>query len=101
MCGIAGILNLKEGGAPPEPAIDRMLSVIKHRGPDEFGKYSDQRVVMGHARLSIIDLSGGHQPMCNEDSTVWITFNRKIYNYVELRQEVLKKSHKFRTPSDP
>ena len=100
MCGIAGIFNLKEGGAPPEAAIDRMLSVIKHRGPDEFGKYSDQRVALGHARLSIIDLSGGHQPMCNEDSTVWITFNGEIFNYVELREELIARGHKFRTHSD-
>jgi len=100
MCGIAGILNLKESADRPEPAIDRMLSVIKHRGPDEFGKYGDGLAALGHARLSIIDLEGGHQPMCNEDSTVWITFNGEIFNYVELRQELLQKGHKFRTNSD-
>ena len=100
MCGIAGIFNLREDREIPKETVDQMLSVIKHRGPDEFGVYRDSRAALGHARLSIIDLSGGHQPMCNEDSTVWITFNGEIFNYVELRQELLKKGHGFRTQSD-
>lgn len=86
--------------AVPEETIRRMLSVIEHRGPDEFGLYSDSRAGLGHARLSIIDLSGGHQPMCNEDSTVWITFNGEIFNYLELRSELIARGHKFRTNSD-
>lgn len=100
MCGIAGIFNLAGEKAPPDEAIRRMLSAIKHRGPDEFGMYSDPRAALGHARLSIIDLSGGHQPMCNEDSTVWITFNGEIFNYVELRRDLIARGHKFRTQSD-
>lgn len=100
MCGIAGIFNLKEAREIPESTVARMLSVIKHRGPDEFGMYRDARAALGHARLSIIDLSGGQQPMCNEDSTVWITFNGEIFNYLELREELLERGHKFRTNSD-
>lgn len=100
MCGIAGIVNLSQERPVPETTLARMLSVIRHRGPDGFGVYSDNMADLGHARLSIIDLSGGHQPMSNEDSTVWITFNGEIFNYVELREELIKKGHKFRTHSD-
>ncbi len=100
MCGIAGILNLQEAGEIPEKTIARMLSVIKHRGPDEFGMYRDSLLALGHARLSIIDLSGGQQPMCNEDSTVWITFNGEIFNFIELRSDLIARGHRFRTNSD-
>jgi len=100
MCGIAGILNLKEAAEIPGDAIARMLSAIKHRGPDEFGMYRDRQTALGHARLSIIDLSGGAQPMCNEDSTVWITFNGEIFNFIELREDLAARGHKFRTNSD-
>src|SRR3990172_136018 len=100
MCGIAGILNLNDEVKLSSDLLKRMISAIKHRGPDEFGSYKDADVGFAHARLSIIDLSGGQQPMSNEDGTVWITFNGEIFNYVELRQELLKKGHTFSTQSD-
>ena len=100
MCGIAGILNLNDEVKVSSDLLKRMISAIKHRGPDEFGSYKDADVGFAHARLSIIDLSGGQQPMSNEDGTVWITFNGEIFNYVELRQELLKKGHTFSTQSD-
>lgn len=100
MCGIAGIFNLHEDRETPESTIARMLSAIRHRGPDEFGMYRDSRVALGHDRLSIIDLSGGQQPMCNEDSTVWITFNGEIFNFIELRADLIARGHRFRTSSD-
>ena len=71
-----------------------------HRGPDGNGIYVDGDVGLAHARLSIIDLAGGQQPMCNEDGTVWITFNGEIFNYVELRAELIARGHRFRTTSD-
>src|SRR3989304_7051721 len=100
MCGIAGILNLNDEVKVSSDLLKRMFSAIKHRGPDEFGSYKDADAGFAHARLSIIDLSGGQQPMSNEDGTVWITFNGEIFNYVELRQELLKKGHTFSTQSD-
>jgi len=77
-----------------------MVNIIRHRGPDEFGAYFDNRCALGQARLSIIDLATGSQPLCNEDESIWITFNGEIYNYVELRPELEKLGHKFRTHSD-
>jgi asparagine synthase (glutamine-hydrolysing) len=77
-----------------------MVNMIRHRGPDEFGAYLDDKCVLGQARLSIIDLSTGSQPLANEDETVWITFNGEIFNYVELRPELEKLGHRFRTRSD-
>ncbi len=101
MCGIAGMFSLAPGLAPPRPEqVGRMVSALRHRGPDEFGGYLDDRVALGHARLSIIDLSTGQQPMGNEDGTVWIVFNGEIFNYVELREELVGLGHRFRTASD-
>jgi asparagine synthase (glutamine-hydrolysing) len=71
-----------------------------HRGPDGEGFYFGDRVGLAHRRLSIIDLEGGKQPMCNEDGTVWVTFNGEIYNYLELRDSLSKKGHQFKTDSD-
>src|SRR5213080_5024147 len=76
-----------------------MSDVQRHRGPDESGIYTGERVALGHRRLSIIDLSSGQQPLSNEDGTVWITFNGEIYNYVDLKKD-LSTSHTFRTKSD-
>ena len=101
MCGIAGILHLQDNDAGVSgDTLKRMLSVIKHRGPDGTGLYQRKQIGLGHQRLSIIDLSGGHQPMSNEDGTVWITFNGEIFNYLELRQDLVKRGHKFSTQSD-
>lgn len=85
---------------PDHDLITRMVHVIKHRGPDEFGAYFDNVCALGQARLSIIDLSGGSQPLCNEDGNVWISFNGEIFNYIELRPELERRGHTFKTQSD-
>ena len=100
MCGIAGYFQLQGKAEPDRELIGRMVNQIRHRGPDEFGAYLDDKCVLGQARLSIIDLAGGSQPLCNEDGTVWVTFNGEIFNYVELRPELEKAGHRFRTQSD-
>ena len=100
MCGIAGYFQLEGKTRPDRDLIGRMVNVIRHRGPDEFGAFMDSKCVLGQARLSIIDLAGGSQPMANEDGTVWITFNGEIFNYVELRPELEELGHRFRTHSD-
>ena len=100
MCGIAGYFQLHSEARPDRELLGRMVNIIRHRGPDEFGAYFDNRCALGQARLSIIDLATGSQPLSNEDGTLWITFNGEIYNYVELRPELEKLGHKFRTHSD-
>src|ERR1700687_2703241 len=101
MCGIAGILNLRPGSLPPlRDALIRMGSALFHRGPDEFGIYRDHAAGLAHARLSIVDLSTGQQPLANEDETLWIVFNGEIFNYLELRAELEGRGHHFRTSSD-
>ena len=101
MCGIAGVLNLSDGLPPPEvDDLSAMVGALRHRGPDEFGVYRDRRVGLGHARLSIIDLATGQQPLCNEDGSLWVVFNGEVFNYVELRAELLALGHRFRTRSD-
>jgi asparagine synthase (glutamine-hydrolysing) len=81
-------------------AVRRMTSALTHRGPDEEGFHLEPGIGLGHRRLSIIDLSSGQQPLSNEDGTVWVAFNGEIFNYVELRAELLKRGHQFRTHSD-
>jgi asparagine synthase (glutamine-hydrolysing) len=100
MCGIAGILNLTNPNPISEDLLTRMISVIRHRGPDESGFYMDSHVGLGHARLSIIDLKGGSQPICNEDGFLWIVYNGEVFNYIELKEDLLKKGHKFSTETD-
>ncbi len=100
MCGIAGYFQLQGEAAPDRELIGRMVNIIRHRGPDEFGAYLDNKCVLGQARLSIIDLATGSQPLCNEDGTIWITFNGEIFNYIELRAQLEKSGHKFKTRSD-
>jgi asparagine synthase (glutamine-hydrolysing) len=98
MCGIAGFV-LKQGIAT-ESAVRAMCDQIRHRGPDDEGFHVDRGCAIGMRRLSIIDLSTGHQPMSNEDRTVWVVFNGEIYNFQELRQELIAKGHRFATDSD-
>ena len=99
MCGIAGILC--RDGVPADPQlVRRMLAPIQHRGPDESGVYVDGPLGLGHARLSIIDLSGGQQPMHNRDRTLSVTFNGEIFNYLELQETLRAKGHRFATHSD-
>ncbi len=100
MCGIAGILNLTAGEPPKEATLRQMLALIRHRGPDEFGIYLDNQVGLGNARLSIVDLGGGQQPIGNENGTLWIVFNGEIFNHIELRQSLISHGHRFSTHSD-
>jgi asparagine synthase (glutamine-hydrolysing) len=100
MCGIVGMLNLREGPPPDRTLLGRMIARLHHRGPEERGAYRDHRVALGQTRLSIIDLAGGAQPLANEDESVWIVFNGEVYNYVELADELKAKGHRFRTRSD-
>ena len=101
MCGIAGFVRLDPGAARPDDALlRRMLGALRHRGPDAFGTYRDAIAGLAHARLSIIDLSTGQQPLSNEDGSLWIVFNGEIFNYLELRDELVAHGHRFRTASD-
>ncbi len=100
MCGIAGFFQLREDRRSDEALLGRMVNSLRHRGPDEFGAYFDNHCALGQARLSIIDLAGGSQPLANEDESLWITFNGEIFNYIELREELEKAGHRFRTRSD-
>lgn len=101
MCGIAGAVASSEGVGPiATEDLRAMVGALRHRGPDEFGLYRDAHAALGHARLSIIDLAGGQQPLANEDGSLWVVFNGEIFNYVELRAELLALGHRFRTRSD-
>lgn len=99
MCGIAGLLRFGDEGVDAG-LLERMLQPIRHRGPDDSGTFVDGRAGLAHARLEIIDPDGGHQPMCNADGSVWITFNGEIFNYVELRERLVARGHRFSTRSD-
>ncbi len=98
MCGIAGYLLRRDPAH--EDVVRAMCAQIRHRGPDDEGIRVDGRCGIGMRRLSIIDLSTGHQPVSNEDGTVWIVFNGEIYNYKELRAHLIERGHRFRTNSD-
>src|SRR5580704_9946767 len=102
MCGISGYYSFAgEISAEHAAATRRVTSLLAHRGPDDCGVFQDASVILGHRRLSILDLSSdGHQPMCNEDSTVWIAFNGEIYNFLELRKTLVEAGHRFRSRSD-
>ena len=100
MCGIAGKLLFDDNAKVPESLIRRMCSVIMHRGPDDEGIYLDGCIGLGHRRLSIIDLNSGKQPISNEDGTIWTVFNGEIYNYVELREFLVSRGHRFSTETD-
>jgi asparagine synthase (glutamine-hydrolysing) len=100
MCGIYGVLDLSERHAPPEDLLKRMGTILRHRGPDEQGQHLDGSCAIGMRRLSIIDVSGGHQPIPNEDGTIWVVCNGEIYNFQELRDGLLARGHRFRTRSD-
>ncbi|MDD4941553.1 MAG: asparagine synthetase B, partial [Candidatus Omnitrophica bacterium] len=100
MCGISGIFNLEHDEPVDTQTLKRMVFMLRSRGPDEFGLYCDCHIGLGHARLSIIDLAGGSQPMHNEDKSVWVVFNGEIFNYVELRAELVGRGHRFYTNSD-
>ncbi len=100
MCGITGIVHRNSGTHVHKKVLENMCAVIRHRGPDEWGMWINGRVGIGMTRLSIIDVSGGRQPIHNEDQTIWVVFNGEIYNYKDLRAELEKQGHEFYTSSD-
>lgn len=100
MCGIAGYFRLHGERKTNRELLTRMVAMIRHRGPDEYGAFFDRQCALGQTRLSIIDLATGSQPLSNEDETLWITFNGEIFNYLELRPELERLGHRFRTQSD-
>ena len=99
MCGIAGYVAGDSRDFGPS-VLEQMCDSIQHRGPDAYGYFRKGGVALGHRRLSIIDLSGGGQPLGNEDGSIQIVFNGEIYNYLELREDLVKKGHQFQTHSD-
>jgi asparagine synthase (glutamine-hydrolysing) len=100
MCGIYGVLDRRADHVPAKTLLARMGKAVEHRGPDDEGVYCGRGVAIGMRRLSIIDLSGGHQPICNEDETVWVVCNGEIYNFEELRLRLVSQGHVFQTKSD-
>jgi asparagine synthase (glutamine-hydrolysing) len=100
MCGIAGILNLQSEAPIEEGRLRQMLAMIRHRGPDQFGIYLDERVGLGSARLNIVDLESGQQPITSEDGSLWIVYNGEVFNHVELRPELEAHGHRFTTHTD-
>src|SRR5256712_1061127 len=99
MCGLAAVARQRPRGVSAE-LLERMAAAIRHRGPDGFGLYADDRIGLAHVRLSVIDVAGGAQPMTNEDGAVRVVYNGEIYNYLELRHELEVRGHVFRTRSD-
>jgi asparagine synthase (glutamine-hydrolysing) len=100
MCGIAGIFFVDSATRVDPESIGAMTSVIARRGPDDEGQFVEGQVGIGMRRLSIIDVAGGHQPIANEDETLWIVFNGEIFNHEPLQQELRRRGHRFRTRSD-
>ncbi|MGA6987202.1 MAG: asparagine synthase (glutamine-hydrolyzing) [Terriglobales bacterium] len=100
MCGIAGILEFGRGARANPAALREMCRVISHRGPDDEGFYGDGAVGIGMRRLSIVDVAGGHQPISNEDGSLWIVFNGEIYNHLALREQLIVRGHRYNTHSD-
>jgi asparagine synthase (glutamine-hydrolysing) len=100
MCGICGIAWTDDHEPADDAVLERMTDVLRHRGPDDRGVYRTRGVALGFRRLSIIDLSGGHQPMSNEDGSIWVVFNGEIYNFQALRHRVEGTGHTLRTVSD-
>src|ERR1019366_1306867 len=100
MCGIAGMVSAAIDDRIEAATIHRMCQTIVHRGPDDEGIFVKDGTGFGMRRLSIIDLAGGHQPVFNEDRSVWVVFNGEIYNFPELRGELEKRGHHFYTHTD-
>src|SRR5215204_4458460 len=100
MCGIVGRFNYDPLRPIDRSTLAAMTDSVSHRGPDAAGYHVAPGIGLGHRRLSIIDLSTGDQPLCNENGTVWTIFNGEIYNFAEVRRELLANGHQFRTSSD-
>ncbi len=100
MCGIAGILNIDNQLNSSEKIVSRMITMLHHRGPDESGLYIDNNICLGHARLSILGLETGTQPISNQSETLWIIYNGEVFNYIELKEELVQKGYSFKTDTD-
>ena len=100
MCGIAGKFNFDPANPVDGSTLRAMTTVMTHRGPDAAGVFIGPGIGLGHRRLSIIDLSTGAQPLSNEDGSIWVIFNGEIYNFAEIRSELVQRGHRFRTSSD-
>jgi asparagine synthase (glutamine-hydrolysing) len=100
MCGISGIVNFGKSNRETEEIVSRMMTMLDHRGPDEAGIYLDRDVCLGHVRLSIVGLDDGTQPIGNHDDTLWIIYNGEAFNYIELKEDLLKKGYAFKTETD-
>jgi asparagine synthase (glutamine-hydrolysing) len=100
MCGIAGYFGLTGDPEVPKGVLQRMVATLQHRGPDDGGVFEQERVGLGHRRLSIVDLAGGHQPLASADASLCVSFNGEIFNYVELRRSLEARGRVFRTHSD-
>src|SRR2546425_734332 len=100
MCGIVGIVSFNPRETIGEARLKRMRDVLRHRGPDGEGLLIDGPVGLGHRRLAIVDVAGGHQPMANEDGSVWVILNGEIYNHSDLRPDLEARGHRYRTRSD-
>src|SRR5437899_9835140 len=100
MCGIAGIVAADRLDESAPARALAMRDVLRHRGPDGGGLHCDGFAALGHRRLSIVDLSTGHQPLANENDTIWITYNGEIYNHAEIRHDMEARGHQSKTRSD-
>src|SRR6185437_4369164 len=100
MCGICGIFEFDHSRPVTRHDVEKMNGTLSHRGPDDQGAYVDGGIGLGHRRRRIIDVAGGHQPISNEDETIWVLLNGEIYNYPELRQDLLARGHTLITRSD-
>jgi asparagine synthase (glutamine-hydrolysing) len=100
MCGIAGLVDMEGVGPDDRARVLRMRDSLVHRGPDDAGLFADANAVLGHRRLSIVDLAGGAQPLSNEDGSIWVVYNGEIYNHAELRPQLEARGHQYRTRSD-
>ncbi|MFO7980084.1 MAG: asparagine synthase (glutamine-hydrolyzing) [Candidatus Aminicenantes bacterium] len=100
MCGICGIIQPENNKPIPRTYISSMCQTLVHRGPDDQGIHTEANVCLGVRRLSIIDLKTGHQPLSNEDGSVWTAYNGEIYNFLDLRKELIQRGHRFKTQTD-
>jgi asparagine synthase (glutamine-hydrolysing) len=100
MCGICGVLHFDRSRDVDPTTLEAMSQRMAHRGPDDAGIYLSQNVGLAARRLSIIDLASGHQPVCNEDASIWLVFNGEIYNHAELRCQLVARGHRFRSQTD-
>src|SRR5437016_3363331 len=99
MCGIAGYVTVTPRTGS-ESVLRRMTDRIRHRGPDDAGYYTDDFAFLGHRRLSIVDVAGGHQPMANESRSMWITYNGEIFNHSKVREDLQRAGHRYTNRSD-